>query len=299
MDKDVEAFNDYAALVYKNPKIEECNDNNYKFIRATSDIECGELLVIEHVFAARAEICHLVIENNSELFDSYHPRTTKHSDTIDKFSQASNKLSSNCFGISNGNKIINIFIHQINHSCTASCAIYVCENHEHENTNIIFMELYSVKKITKGSEITINYGPETAHKRDFDCNCGIELDERQKIFNITVSLVRALRDRHNKIVNEIIYNYLLNPISKKILLNQYLSINGIYMNKNTISGYNESGLNMINQTIHHFMGLAEEKIRNTDDNKIIEQSLNPYKISLFLKILNENIFTARHTENNT
>lgn len=286
MSNSVEIFNDYASLVYKHPGIEARETDNYKFIVATTDIECGELLILEHVFAAKREICHLVIENNAGLFDLYHPRTTKHIESNNRVEQSYKKLSSNCFGTANGNNIINIYIQQLNHSCTASSAISVHENHTFEDTNVVFMELYAVKKISAGSEITINYGPETAHNRDFVCNCGMEISERQKIFNVTASLVRSLRDRNEDSTSEKIHNYLMNPLSKKILLNQYLSVNGIYINKNTISGYNQSGLDMINNIVHQYLGFNDNNVMGAND-KIIEQPINQHKIELFLSILNE------------
>ncbi len=288
MDSAIEIYNDYAALIYKHPSIEACDIDNYKLIKATSDIECGELLILEHVFAAQSEICHRVVVNNAELFDLYHPRTIKHSECVDKYDQSWKKISSNCFGMASGNKLINLFIQQINHSCTATCAINVQENHTIEDTNVVFMELFAVKKISSGSEITINYGPETAHDRDFICDCGFDLTKRRKIFNVTAILCKALRDRNEDFINEKIHNYLTNPLSKKILLNQYLSVNGIYINKNTISGYNKDGLSMINRLVHEYMGITDDII--TNDGKVIEQPINEHKIGLFLNILNNEIF---------
>ena len=288
-----EYYTDYSALIYKHSSIEACDTNNYKSIIALQDIKCGELLLLEHVFSAPATICHLVIENNAKLFDSYHPRTTKFIDTIDKSELAKEKLTHNCFGMA-GNKIINIYLQQINHSCTASCAVYIHEHCTLADTNIVFMELYTVKYIAKGTELTINYGPETSHKRDFKCNCGKKLVEREKIFLISANLAKSLSGKNNTVVKEKIFEYLELPLSKKILLNQYLSVNGIYMNDNTISGYSIEGRDMINSVIHKCMGIGENQIESID-GKIIEAPMNAHKLNLFLRILNENILLKHST----
>jgi hypothetical protein len=290
MDTNIEDFSDYSAIIYKHPNIEACDVNNYKSIVATKDIKFGELLLLEHVFAAKTPICFMVIENNAKLFDSYHPRTTKHADTVNRLEQAKEKLLHNCFGLANGNNLINIYLQQINHSCTASCAVFVQENYVMEDTNIIFMELYAINKITKGSELTINYGPETSHKRDFECKCGKDLAQRQLIFNISSNLAKSLSTKNGPDIKRKIKQYLEQPLAKKILLNQYLSVNGIYINSNTISGYSQEGVTMMNDVIHKYMGLDKNEIKTTN-GKVIEETMNTHKLNLFLQILNEIILT--------
>ncbi|XWV25338.1 hypothetical protein QJ856_gp0432 [Tupanvirus deep ocean] len=295
-NSDIVEYNDYAALIYKHPNIEVCDINNFRSIRATQNIKTGEMLLLEHVFSAKSATCHLAIENNEALFNMYHPRISSFVETKleDKFEQTKKKLSHNCFGMANGNKLINIYLQQINHSCTASCAVYVQEDYTFEGTNIVFMELYAIKNIEKDTEITINYGPDTAHKRDFECNCGLEIDKRQMIFNISSKLVKILSVDNNKKIKEKVYKYLHTPISKKILLNQFLANNGIFVNNNSISCYTKEGVEMINKVVHSYLGINGD-IKN-DDGKIIEDKINQHKLNIFMHVLNEGILLNSQTQ---
>jgi len=60
--------------------------------------------------------------------------------------------------------------------------IAIQQNYTIDNTNVIFMELYAIKDIEADAEITINYGPVTAHNRDFKCGCLLDFATRLKIF---------------------------------------------------------------------------------------------------------------------
>ncbi len=99
-------------------------------------------------------------------------------------------------------------ITKINHSCLANSAVYIQTKYTKGNVNINFMEIYAIRPIKKGEQITINYGPETAHKRDFECTCGKELEERKHIFYVSVSVASSLSSMNHGRVNEYIINYL-------------------------------------------------------------------------------------------
>ncbi|XWV26599.1 SET domain-containing protein-lysine N-methyltransferase [Tupanvirus soda lake] len=297
-DGDIVEYNDYAALIYKHPDIELQDVNNFRSVRATRNIKTGELLILEHVFSAKSATCHLAIENNEALFNLYHPRITSFAETKaeDKTEQTKQKLSHNCFGVPNGNKVMNIYLQQINHSCTASCGVYIREDYTFEGTNVVFMELYAIKNIEKDTEITINYGPDTSHNRDFKCDCGLEIEKRQMIFSISSNLARTLSFDNNKNIKEKIFKYLQIPISKKILLNQFLAINGIFVNNNIVSCYTQEGVNMINNVVHSYLGINGDI--KTDDGKVIEDKINRHKLNIFMHILNEGILLNSQTKIN-
>lgn len=286
---EIEDHSDYSVLVYKHNDLELVYENNFKRIVTTNDIKSGQLLALEHVYAAKPEICCRIIENNEKLFDTYHPRALSHAESKERFMQAREKLSHNCFGLMDGNNIINIFIHQINHSCDASCAVYIQENHTFDETKVIFMELYSVRNITKGNEITINYGPDTAHKRDFECKCGKDDAERHKVFTVTANLAYAISTMHSDIIQKKLYEYLQLPLAKKILLNQYLAVNGIYVSNNTIVGFDTNGAVMINNVVRKCMKITDPLLCN--------ETINPVKLGLFMQILNESIIDKPSMEN--
>lgn len=178
-NKDYQDSVEYMSVVYQNASIEIDDQNDYKSIKATTDIPIGQLLLIEHVYASSHFNCHSIVEHNRELFNTFHPRLIPFDQATDRFEQVSQKIIHNCFGMSNGDKLLTYTITKINHSCAPSCGVYVQEKYSIEDTNIIFMELYSVKKIPKGEELTINYGVDSGHKRDFICQCGLD-DEKEK-----------------------------------------------------------------------------------------------------------------------
>lgn len=284
-----EEYNEYMAIVYQNPSMEIREKDNYKFVVAANDIKFGELLLVEHVYASSASNCHSIIENNEFLFNMYHPRLTNFAETENKFPHAKEKLVHNCFGLANDDKLITYAITKMNHSCDPNCAVYIQEKYNIGNTNTIFMELYAVRPIKSGTELTICYGPETAHNRDFECNCGKDLPQRKKIFDVVSSVAKALSHSNNSTIREKIYHYLETPISKKIQLNQYLSTKGIIFNKNTISGYTVDGLDLINNLVHKYLGVKGDI--NSADGTIKEVPMNDAKIAIFLKLLNENLLS--------
>ncbi len=280
--------NEYIKPIYVHPSIKIIGENNYKSMVAIEDIKCGEVLIVEHVYGGTTANCCLILEYNKYLFNSYHPRITRHSETTNKLEHTIKKLELNCYGLDK-DRIITDMLKYMNHSCIPNSSVHIREKYNTNDTFIVFMELISIKLIKKGSEITSSYGPETSHKRDFECKCGKELPEREKIFNIIHSLGRTFSKSNEKFTKKIIYDYLETPESKKILLNHYLATKGIYLNNDTIAAYTKDGLKLINDIIHKYLGITEE-IKNSD-GQIVEQSINQFKINLFMKILKDNLFT--------
>ena len=280
---------EYIKTIYVHPSFTSCDDKGYKFIKTSDDIELGELLLIEHVYASNFDTCRYIIENNTYLFNMYHPRIKQYSEISkeDKFEHVKNKLSHNCFGYENDQKIMTDSITKINHSCDPNCAVHVQEKYNLNNTNVIFMELFTIRAIKKNAEITICYGPETAHNRDFECKCGKELPERKKRYNITSGLAKTLSMQNNLRIKEKIFKYLESCDAKKILLNHYLSTKGIIINNNTITAYTNDGKTLINNLVYKYLNIGDELLSSS--KQIMSESIGNYKISLFLKILNETL----------
>lgn len=280
-------YNDYMVVVYKHPAFQIHIENDYKSVVLAEDVEFGELLLIEHAYAANAVICQTLLAHNEKLFNMYYPRKVHFAETADKYLLVKEKLAHNCFGLKDGQKMITFMITNLNHSCDPNCAVYLQEKYSMENTNIVFIELYAIRSLKKGTELTINYGPKTAHARDFECGCGKNLEERTKLFEITSKLAYSLSTKNNLRIRKMVYQYLENPLSRKILLNHYLATKGIFMSNNTISACTEEGINTINNIIHKYLGLQKEV--NADG--IVEEKINIHKISLFLKVINDNLLT--------
>lgn len=92
---------------------------------------------------------------------------------------------------------------------------------------------------------------------------------------------------HNDI-REKVYRYLQTPHSKKILLNHYLSVNGLFVNDGKITAYTSSGANLVNKLVHKYLGITNEMIKSEDGN-VIEESMNAHKLSLFMEIVNSSL----------
>ncbi|AQN68142.1 SEt and RNAse h domain protein [Saudi moumouvirus] len=279
--------NEYIIGIYQHPGIEEQDQNNYKSVFATRDILFGELLLLEHSYSGSNTDAQLIVANNSILFDLYHPRVKKFCECKEneRLQQSVEKVSHNCFGL-NGNKILTFGITKFNHSCDPNCSVFIQERYRHSNTEIVFMELFAVRNIKKGTELKISYGPETGHNRDFECNCGKNIEERKKIFDTISSISRTLSERNRESIREKIYAHIESIPGKKILLNHYLSTKGLYLNNNTIVSYTSQGERIINDVLRKYMNLDS----NLNENDIIGTTpINNRKIAIFLQILSENI----------
>ena len=281
---------DYMAIIYQHPALIVHSENNYKSVRIEEDIAFGDLLLVEHAYASPTHICQAIIQHNEYLFNMYHPRITNFEESVNRSDDAKEKLSNNCFGMENGDKLITFMVTKLNHSCDPNCAVYIQEKYKMDNTNIVFMELFAIRFLKKGTEITINYGPATAHNRDFECKCGKNFEERQKMFKVCTNLVFGFSEKNNINIRKMICQYLDESLSKKISLNHYLATKGIFINNNTVSAYTSDGEKTINDIVHKYLGL-EGEIKLLD-GQVIEQTMNENKINIFLKIINDNLLNS-------
>jgi|SRR5271154_2589415 len=285
----------YICSVYKNPKISICDENNYKSIRTTDDVKLGELLIIEHTFTNDPHICVSIIAHNEYLFNIYHPRTTKWADTSheERIKMAHDKYTHNCFGFDKQNIITDI-ITKINHSCTPTCFVYINNYYTIQTTATVFIELYAIQDISKDTEITISYGPDTGHKRDFVCNCGKSLEERTKRFEIGYKIVKFLSHNNNGHNKEQLRAYLKTVVAKKILFYHYLSNKGIFMNDHKIISYTTNGEKLINDLVYKFLGINPDQLAN----ETVKLAQTQSKIELFMNIIRRDLFNERDDSTN-
>lgn len=268
----MQEYNDYMAVIYKHPALDLIFENNFKRVVASDHIESGALLGVEHVFSSDKETCCILIERNERIFDMYHPRIQSFAETKNRIKDATEKMAHNCFG-HNGKIVLNLFTNNLNHSCMPTCSVHIQNDYNINDNVIIFFELYAVKDITKGTELTISYGPDTSHKRDFVCDCGLELIERIEIYREITIATKKMCKKNYYDVRKQICDYLNDPLSKKILLNQYLTTKGIYVNHGKISACTEQGNKLINDFINKSCGISDE--------------LKNVKPTLFMSILDE------------
>lgn len=267
---------EYTCVVYQSPKISTGEKDGYIYIMAKENISFGEIIMVEHVLTAPTNVCHLIINYNEYLFDSYHPRTVKFKDATadERHLMTKEKICHNCFGVGENLLILSHQITKLNHSCTPNCVVFIRHHYKGDDTRIVFMELYCIRDIKEGSEVMISYGPETSHKRDFECGCGKELVERTKMFNVISALAKVLSDKSKLQIEEKIYYYLQMAVSKKVLMNQFLSTKGVFMNKDQVAIFTTEGEKVINEIIS-----KNSKIKSGD-------GMNNAKIGIFLRILN-------------
>ena len=288
------ASDEYMAIVYQSSAITICEENNFKSMKAVDDIKFGDLLLIEHVFSNTPAACKLVIQYNEYLFDQYHPRTTKFKDAlgleksiVDKM--AKDKLTHNCFGLEYGTYTITSTITTMNHSCDPNCAVQIREKYKSGDTVTVFMELFAIRAIKRGTELTISYGPKTSHERDFECSCGKTLENRTKQFNVVSNISIYLSKTNNDIIKEYIYKYLETDTAKKILLNHYLCNNGVFLNNGIVSAYTKTGEDLINNIVNVFMNI--DKTKFNDEIKVAP--INEIKTRIFMSILHNKFFDKK------
>ena len=82
--------------------------------------------------------------------------------------------------------------------------------------------MYALQNIERGTEITISYGPDIGHNRDFVCPCDKSTEERQKRFTIICKLAESMGKRNELFIQKQICEYLESVIAKKILFYHYL-----------------------------------------------------------------------------
>jgi len=270
----------YMSVVYKHPAIEVQGDDHYKMIVATHDIQVGELLIIEHVFHNTELICEVIIQHNEYLFNQYHPRKIKWSDSIENIQDIRHeKFLHNAFNL-NKKCIITDLITKMNHSCDPNCCIYIhtSGNDTRPSSNgsitfdtIVFAEIYALQTIPKGYEITLSYSPTTGHSnvRDFICKCGRTLDQRKTYTNTVKEMIKliCMKSPRKEIIAKI-SAYLKTVTAKKILTYQALANSGIFINDHQIKALSNEG------------------------RKFIDDLFNENKLTLFMPIIHGKIYEA-------
>lgn len=279
---DIILDNEYMGLVYQYPGITLCSDEEYKSVVANEDIEIGELLMVEHVYVNTIEHSHITVEFNKLLFDSYYPRDLDEN----KSELVKKKINANSFLFPTEDNyiILTHWITMINHSCSPSCCVRINKNYKKENTYIIFMELYSIKNIKKGEEITFMYNTKMGHDGvgSFVCNCGESISNRQKRYVIINGITNSLSKNFTYEIEQYILEYLALSTTKKRLLLHYLSSKGIFFNNNKIDAYTVAGTEFINSAVLNFLNIS-----NVDSDLPLSKGMNIQKIALFLENINQ------------
>jgi hypothetical protein len=279
--------NNYVHTIYTHPLITVQDINNYKLVVATGDIKAGELLMLEHVFAAKNQLCMTAIAHNEYLYDDYHPRTNKfkETDSDTRSSESVQKYYKNCFGLGKEKGFLTDLITKMNHSCNPNSSHH-SDTYFLHGTDVIFMSAYSVRNIKAGEEITHCYNTRLHNENFFGfvCQCDTTQEQRDKIFQIILNIVAYYAKQDKQKIDELVANYIESDIGEKILLYHYLLNNGIIMNHDQISYIiDPEGLEFVRNTVSKHMPIENESIKLNDSaiiqifSRIIGKMINKNK----------------------
>jgi hypothetical protein len=207
----------YATVtntIFKSNKISfETRDDDYRYVKATTDIEEDELLLIEHCYYTKdLNFIPNVVKHNPELFNNLYPRTIDWNEDMLKTDEIDDlctmKCQKNSFGC-DGHYAIGLNISRFNHLITPnSSTSYMLIDTDIE-VPILVLYIYSNKYINKDEEVTISYG-----KNYFG-------EEKEEIY---------LSSKLNKnYVVRIINQYIKNEIFKIIIINHICIFYGLYL----------------------------------------------------------------------
>ena len=263
--------NHYTNVVYLNG-LEIREKDNYKSVIALNDISVGDLLLIEHAMVTDLAKLFAIVAYNEYLFDQYHPRISKWAETEDRSELAKTKVLHNSFNY-NMQPLMTDFIAKCNHSCDPNCAIS-------PNRTVfifgecvaVFMEVYAVKNIPRGTEITISYGPDTGHhqsndeyKRDFACNCDVQRNERLIKCNAALELANSFSKKNNSNIMAKINVYRDLQPARRIMMYQYLAQKGIIINDDKIVVADKTtGMKLINDVVRNNAKIDDDDLRPLD-----------------------------------
>jgi len=269
---------EYTSLVYSHDSLVFLFENNVRSVMTKSDIIPGTLLMLEHGYCGSRENCAGLVSSNRKIFNDLHPRRIDFDSDIPRdrlVTEAMEKVNHNCFGIDK-KILITEKITQINHSCKANCHCIPHLSSKIEEMETYVMELYAIKQIPADTEITIGYGPENCHKRDFVCPCQTDLEQRKKYFEVSGKLARSyrLRDNTETFIKKKLEEYYNSPKGSRINLNHFLAYKEIFFNEGVVKFCTPSGHEFLLSFVKKFLGECEMEVsynmRNLTFENIIE-----------------------------
>ena len=243
-------MDEYIFTIYNSNQCAISYDGSYGSLKATENINAGTLMVVEHALSEETRICLMLIRYHGDFYDFYAPRDEdKMNSGIPSYSKAESKLSANCFGVGGDILALTKTITRINHSCDPNCGvnmkIYFDRDYDFET---IFMELYALKDIIKGGELTISYGPATCHKRGFEC-CSRSKSDREKNFNLVKVLIAKFHDGARDQFKSMINSFIMTEAYHYAMINRFLISNCIVMRGGRVEAINRKGVAFIDSMV--------------------------------------------------
>ena len=200
--------------------------NEYRYVKASSNIKKNTMLIIEHCICDKARVILKSIKFTPELYDSLYPRNYLWKDLNieeenfrDSFEyDIHDKFDSNVFGNDEQQFILAKEISNFNHANDENAYVY----HQLislKNETAMFSFVFASRDIAKGEEITINYG--TGDDLLFSKN-------NKK--NISAITLKHMTNNPNikTLFLRIIKQYLITDVARQVMGTQLLNKHGLY-----------------------------------------------------------------------
>lgn len=211
-------------------------NGNYKFI-AKKEIAPGSLIFIEHPLQCNNldDITSLILFDK-KLYDTLYPRHEKLSSSVlQKENEEvlgnylADKVYKNVYtGVDTPKEyMLGNLLSKINHSCKPNCLSNHVDRIKVENEEEIFGGVWSIKRILKGQELTIDYAAESFGEKHLDvlkhhdikCTCPQDLTEKawKKKYQVICNLRQNFNAKNDLYIQFMISAYACSPQFKRIM----------------------------------------------------------------------------------
>jgi hypothetical protein len=203
--------------IFKSNKILfETKDDDYRYVKSTSNIKQGEILLIEHCYCNEDfDIIPDVIRTSPELFDNLYPRTMPWTEsfmdepTSELAELCREKAQKNSFG-DKGMFSIGLDISRFNHSNTPTASVnYLSNGRKDVEVKCYLQYVYAHCDINIDEEITIWYG--------------------KKYFGENIEYIEPTFKIEKNYINTIASQYVKKDICSNIMGNHMCIYYGLYL----------------------------------------------------------------------
>ena len=221
-------------VIYQHPSVSVHFENGNYSMRASSVIESGTLILLEHMVVGSSDFVVQCVQCNRSLFEELHPRIPE--------ATALQKCNMNTFGREEDEIILGKTCSKFNHACIPSCIFRPADKVliEHSLCNIDVFGVWTVKTVKVGDELCLDYTKRDDNclsveeheifksKYEFGCSCSVSDIESSYKRAVTIGNIgRMLYKRDEKRINTIVDEYARTDAAKSVVKNQALIMYGL------------------------------------------------------------------------
>lgn len=208
--------------IFKSSKIACHNTPESKYVKATEDIEEGDILLMEHCYAAtNMNSIISVFKFDPDLYDNLHPRkdTWREEMLTDDSKELemnyAEKAQNNLFGLQNGKYfVLGNEISNFNHNTAPNSYMsFIYDIDKKLEQPFFILYVISDRKIKKGEEVTIWFGDNFSLGKEYKSN------------------EDTLKPKYIDKIHTKINEYLKTDTCKRILFKHLCMFNGLYLVK--------------------------------------------------------------------